>query len=216
MNPQLHILIVEDQRIVREGLIALFEDEPDITIVGEAASGEEALERYRELRPDVVLMDLQLPGIDGAETTRRIRAADPNARILVLTTYVTDEFIFAALRAGAQGYLLKDASAAELTAAVQAVYAGQTRLSPEVAARLVAGVGGGGPEPLTPRELEVLMLVGRGYSNDMIAAELQIAPRTVKVHVQNILGKLGAANRTEAVTIGLRRGLIALHSASAP
>lgn len=210
MNAALRILIVEDQRIVREGLIALFEDEPRITIVGEAASGEEALACYAELLPDVVLMDLQLPGIDGAETTRRIRDQYPTARILVLTTYATDEFIFAALRAGAQGYLLKDASAAELIAALRAVYTGQTQLSPEVAARLVAGIGGTGPEPLTPRELEVLTLLGRGYSNDMIAAALQIAPRTVKVHVQNLLGKLSAANRTEAVTIGLRRGLITL------
>lgn len=210
MNAALRILIVEDQRIVREGLIALFEDEPQIAIVGEAASGEAALARYAELMPDIVLMDLQLPGIDGAETTRRIRDQYPTARILVLTTYATDEFIFAALRAGAQGYLLKDASAAELTAALRAVYTGQTQLSPEVAARLVAGIGGAGPEPLTPRELEVLSLIGRGYSNDMIAATLQIAPRTVKVHVQNLLGKLSAANRTEAVTIGLRRGLITL------
>jgi NarL family two-component system response regulator LiaR len=210
MSEILRILIVEDQRIVREGLVALFEDESALQIVGEAATGEEALQRYAELAPDVVLMDLQLPGIDGAEATRRLCAADPQARILVLTTYATDEFIFAALRAGARGYLLKDASAAELVTAIQAIYAGQTQLSPEVAARLVAGVGGDGPEPLTPREREVLTLLGRGHSNDMIAADLHIAPRTVKVHVQNILAKLGAANRTEAVTIGLRRGLLRL------
>ncbi|MBX0326394.1 response regulator transcription factor [Oscillochloris sp. ZM17-4] len=204
------ILIVEDQRIVREGLVALFEDEPGIAIVGEAAGGAAALELYARLRPDVVLMDLQMPGVDGAEATRRIRTLDPAARILVLTTYATDEFIFTALRAGAQGYLLKDASADELVAAIQAVRRGQTQLSPEVAARLVAGVGGGGPEPLTARELEVLALLGRGQSNDAIAAALGIAPRTVKVHVQNILGKLGAANRTEAVSIAARQGLISL------
>lgn len=204
------ILIVEDQRIVREGLTALFEDEPAIAIVGEAAGGAEALALYAQLRPDVVLMDLQMPGVDGAEATRRIRAADPQACVLVLTTYATDEFIFAALRAGARGYLLKDASAAELVAAIQAVRRGQTQLSPEVAARLVAGVGGGGPEPLTARELEVLALLGQGQSNDAIAAALGIAPRTVKVHVQNILAKLGASNRTEAVSIAARRGLISL------
>jgi DNA-binding NarL/FixJ family response regulator len=206
----IRILIVEDQRIVREGLVALFEDEPEIVIVGEAAGGEAALELYARLRPDLVLMDLQMTGVDGAEATRRIRAIDPAARILVLTTYATDEFIFAALRAGAQGYLLKDASADELVAAIQAVRMGQTQLSPAVAARLVAGVGGGGPEPITPRELEVLTLLGRGQSNDAIAAALGIAPRTVKVHVQNILGKLGAANRTEAVAIALRQRLISL------
>jgi DNA-binding NarL/FixJ family response regulator len=206
----IRILIVEDQRIVREGLVALFEDEPAISIVGEAAGGEEAVAAYLALRPDVVLMDLQMPRVDGPEATRRIRAADPEARILVLTTYATDEFIFAALRAGAKGYLLKDASAAELFAAVGAIAAGQTRLSPEVAARLVAGVGGGGPEPLTARELEVLTFLGQGQSNDQIAMALGIAPRTVKVHVQNILGKLGASNRTEAVSIAVRQHLITL------
>lgn len=206
----IRLLIVEDQRIVREGLRALFEDEPSVVIAGEAAGGEAAVELYARLRPDVVLMDLQMPGVDGAEATRRICAADPNARVLVLTTYSTDEFIFAALRAGARGYLLKDASADELIAAVRAIKAGQTQLSPEVAARLVAGVGGGGPEPLTPRELEVLTLLGQGRSNDQIAVALSIAPRTVKVHVQNILAKLGAANRTEAVTIAAKRGLITL------
>jgi NarL family two-component system response regulator LiaR len=208
--PQVSVLIVEDQRIVREGLVALFEDEPGIAIAGEAGGGEEAVEAYLRLRPDVVLMDLQMPGVDGAEATRQIKGVDPDARVLVLTTYATDEFIFTALRAGARGYLLKDASAAELVAAIRAVHAGQTHLSPAVAARLVAGVGGGGPEPLTPRELEVLTLVGQGQSNDQIALRLGIAPRTVKVHVQNILGKLGAANRTEAVTIAVRQRLITL------
>lgn len=204
------ILIVEDQRIVREGLLALFEDEPELTIVGEAANGAEAVALYVRLRPDVVMMDLQMPVMDGAEATRQIRAASPEARILVLTTYATDEFIFKALRAGAQGYLLKDASADELLAAVRAVHGGQTQLSPAVAARLVAGVGGGGPEPLTARELEVLMLIGQGRSNAEIADTLVIAPRTAKVHVQNILAKLGADNRTEAVSIAVRQNLITL------
>lgn len=206
----IRILIVEDQRIVREGLRALLEDETVVFLVGEAAHGEAAVAQYEALRPDVVLMDLQMPGMDGAEATRRIRALDPQARVLVLTTYATDEFIFAALRAGAKGYLLKDASADELIAAIQAVYAGQTQLSPAVAARLVAGVGGGGPEPLTARELDVLTLIGRGQSNDAIAVALNISPRTVKVHVQNILGKLNAANRTEAVAIAVRQGVLSL------
>lgn len=206
----IRILIAEDQRIVREGLVALFEDEPEIEIVGEAANGQEAVELYAALQPDVVLMDLQMPLMDGAEATRRIRALAPEARILVLTTYATDEFIFTALRAGVQGYLLKDASADELLAAIAEVHAGQTQLSPAVAARLVTGLHRGAPEALTPRELEVLARMGRGQSNNEIAAELMIAPRTVKAHVQNIFAKLHAANRTEAVRIAVQQGLISL------
>ena len=206
----IRILIVEDQRIVREGLRAVLEDEDGIEIVGEAANGQEAIDLFITLRPDVVLMDLQMPVIDGPDATRRIRELSPDAHILVLTTYATDEFIFKALRAGAQGYLLKDASVDDLTAAIRSVHAGQTLLAPAVAARLVVGVSAGGPEPLTPRELEVLTLMGEGHSNSEIAAALAIAPRTAKVHVQNILGKLGATNRTEAVSIAVRQKLISL------
>ncbi len=206
----IRILIAEDQRIVREGLIALLEDESDIEIVGEAVNGEQAVAMYEQLMPDIVLMDLQMPTVDGAEATRRIRERSPRARILVLTTYATDEFIFKALRAGARGYLLKDTSADDLMDAIRAVAADQTLLAPAVAARVVAGVSGGGPEALTPRELEVLTLMGQGRSNNEIALTLSIAPRTTKVHVQNILGKLGAANRTEAVSIGVRQNLISL------
>src|SRR5918911_2540752 len=164
----IRILIVEDQRIVREGLRAVLEDEEEIAIVGEAANGQEALELFSNLKPDVVLMDLQMPLMDGPEATRRIRELSPDAHILVLTTYATDEFIFKALRAGAQGYVLKDASADELLAAIRAVYHGQTWLAPAVAARLVAGVSIGVPEPLTPRELEVLALMGKGANNNEI------------------------------------------------
>lgn len=206
----IRILIAEDQRIVREGLVALLEDEPEIALVGEATNGQQAIELFAELRPDVVLMDLQMPVLDGAEATRQIRASFPDARILVLTTYATDEFIFKALRAGAQGYLLKDASADELLGAIQAIHQGQTLLAPAVAARLVVGVSAGTPESLTPRELEVLTLMGQGRSNNEIAVTLGIAPRTTKVHVQNILGKLGATNRTEAVSIAVRHKLISL------
>jgi two-component system, NarL family, response regulator LiaR len=207
----IRVMLAEDQRIVREGLVALLEDEPEVEIVGEARDGREAAELYERLRPDVVLMDLQMPEVDGAEATRRIRERFPDARVLVLTTYATDEYIVAALKAGARGYLLKDASAEELMAAVRAVHRGQTLLAPEVAARLVeARTGAGEAESLTPRELEVLALLGQGRSNAEIAQALVIAPRTVKVHVQNILGKLGAANRTEAVSIAARQKLITL------
>jgi DNA-binding NarL/FixJ family response regulator len=213
----IRILIVEDQRIVREGLRAVLEDEDEIAIVGEAANGQEALALFAQLQPDVVLMDLQMPVMDGPEATRRIRELSPDARILVLTTYATDEFIFKALRAGAQGYLLKDASTNELLGAIHSVYAGQTLLAPAVAARLVIGVSAGGSVGaysntplLTPRELEVLTLIGQGRSNGEIAAMLAIAPRTAKVHVQNILSKLGATNRTEAVSLAVKQKLISL------
>jgi DNA-binding NarL/FixJ family response regulator len=206
----IRIMIAEDQRIVREGLIALLEDEHDMTIVGEAANGQAAVELFARLQPDIVLMDLQMPVMDGPEATRRIRDQAPDARILVLTTYATDEFIFKALRAGARGYLLKDTSADELLAAIRAVYQGRTLLASAVAERLVAGVSDNAPEPLTPRELEVLTLLGQGRSNGEIADALTIAPRTVKVHVQNILSKLGAGNRTEAVSIAVRQQLISL------
>jgi DNA-binding NarL/FixJ family response regulator len=206
----IRILIVEDQRIVREGLRAVLEDEDEIAIVGEAANGQEAIDLFAQLQPDVVLMDLQMPVIDGPEATRRIRELSPDARILVLTTYATDEFIFKALRAGAQGYLLKDASANELLGAIHSIHAGQTLLAPAVAARLVMGVSAGGQESLTPRELEVLTLLGQGRSNGEIAAMLAIAPRTAKVHVQNILSKLGATNRTEAVSLAVKQRLISL------
>jgi NarL family two-component system response regulator LiaR len=202
------ILIVEDQRIVREGIVALLEDEQQIEIVGEAANGREAIEMYTSLHPDVVLMDLQMPEIDGPEATRQICAADPQARVLVLTTYATDEFIFTALKAGACGYLLKDTSADQLVAAIHAVQRGEAQLSPQIAARLVQGISHGCPEALSNREIEVLQLVANGQNNSMIADALAITPRTVKAHVQNILAKLGANNRAEAVRLALQQGII--------
>lgn len=202
------VLIVEDQRIVREGIVALLEDEEQIEIVGEAANGREAIALYAALHPDVVLMDLQMPEVDGPEATRQICAADPQARVLVLTTYATDEFIFTALKAGACGYLLKDTSADQLVAAIRAVQRGETQLSPQIATRLVHGVTQGRPETLSNREIEVLQLVAQGQNNSMIAEALIITPRTVKAHMQNILAKLGASNRAEAVRLALQQGII--------
>ncbi|HYF64183.1 MAG TPA: response regulator transcription factor [Herpetosiphonaceae bacterium] len=210
------VLIVEDQRIVREGLIAVLEDDPGLEIVGEAADGQMALEHYARLLPDVVLMDVQMPVMDGPTAIRALRATWPAARVLVLTTYATDDFIGVALKAGAKGYLLKDASADELRGAIHAVAAGQTPLAPAVMARLVAGIGQGAVENLTVRELEVLQLLGQGATNSQIALHLQIALRTAKVHVQNILGKLGAANRTEAVRIALQQRLITIDPDAPP
>jgi two-component system, NarL family, response regulator LiaR len=210
MKTPLRILIVEDQRIVREGLAAIFEDEPDIEIVGSVADGMAALTAYPQLQPDIVLMDLQMPQLDGAETTRRLRLLDTNACILVLTTYALDEYIFNALRAGARGYLLKDASAAELIAAVHAVANGTTHLSPQVAARLAQNFANGSVEPLTTRERQVLLALAHGRTNEQIARELHIGLRTVKTHLHHLMAKLGAANRTELLSTALRRGLVNL------
>jgi DNA-binding NarL/FixJ family response regulator len=213
----IRILIAEDQRIVREGLIALLEDEGGIEIVGEAADGLQALELYASLQPDVVLMDLQMPLLDGPEATRRIRELAPQACILVLTTYATDEFIFKALRAGARGYLLKDVTLDQLIGAVRTLASGGTLLQPALTDRLLRAVssarpstveGFERPEPLTARELDVLRLVAAGYSNNEIASALHLAAGTVKNHVTAVLLKLGVRDRTRAVLRALDLGLL--------
>jgi DNA-binding NarL/FixJ family response regulator len=210
----IRILIADDHPIVREGLSAVLETQPDFAIVGEAASGAQAVERAAALRPNVILLDLELPELDGVAALRAIRAADPAARVIIFTAFDTDERILAAVQAGAQGYLLKGAPREELFQAIRVVHDGGSLLQPVVAARLLRQVSGAStpalPEPLTERELEVLRLLAKGRQNKEIANELWISERTVKFHVSAILAKLAVGNRTEAVGKAAQLGLIEL------
>ena len=201
------VLIADDHPIVREGLHAVLTDQPDLAVVGQAATGAEAVALALAHRPDVILMDLRMPGMNGVESIAAIRAQWPQAHVIVLTTYDGDEDIYRALQTGAQAYLLKDTPRAELLETIRAVARGQKRLPPEVAARLMERMSS---EALTDREVEVLRLIARGRSNKAIGAELSISEGTVKYHVVNILGKLGADDRTQAVTIALQRGILHL------
>jgi len=201
------VLIADDHPVVRMGLEALVSDASSMCVVAEAASGEEAVELVLLHRPDVVLMDLRMPGIGGVEAIQRIRSVWPDARIVVLTTYDGDEDIYRALRAGARAYLLKDTPRAALLETIEAVHHGQTSIPPEVAGKLAERLGG--PE-LTERELEVLRRIVAGRSNKEIAADLSVSEGTVKFHVNNVLGKLGVAARTQAATEAIRRGIVTL------
>ncbi len=201
------VLVVDDHPVVRAGILGLLAGEPDLDVVGEAGDGEQACEAAARLRPDVVLMDLRMPVLDGAAATARILREVPLARVVVLTTYETDADILRAVEAGATGYLLKDTPRDDLVAAVRAVAAGETVLGPSVARRLVQRVRSAG-ERLTPRELEVLRAVARGLSNAQIGAELFIGEATVKTHLLRIFAKLGVDDRTRAVTVALELGLL--------
>lgn len=201
------LLVVDDHPVVRAGIVGLLAGEDDLEVVGEAGDGEEACAMAAELRPDVVLMDLRMPVLDGTAATERILAELPDARVVVLTTYETDADILRAVEAGATGYLLKDTPRDDLVAAVRAVATGETVLAPSVARRLVRGVRTG-PERLTPRELEVLQGVARGGSNAQIGAELFIGEATVKTHLLRIFAKLGVDDRTRAVTTAYERGIL--------
>jgi DNA-binding NarL/FixJ family response regulator len=212
-SPPIRILIADDHPIVRDGLAAILGTQPDLAVVGQAGSGEAAVEQAAALQPDVILLDLEMPGLDGVEALRRIREARPAARAIVFTAYDTDERILAAVRGGAQGYLLKGAPRDEIFQAVRVVHAGGSLLQPVVASRLLRQVSRAEPEPvdaLTPREQAVLGLMARGLQNKEIARELSISERTVKFHASGIMNKLGAGNRTEAVAIAARRGLVDL------
>jgi DNA-binding NarL/FixJ family response regulator len=201
------VLIVDDHPVVREGLRAVLSAEPDLLVVGDCASGDDAVRLAGELRPDVVLMDLRLPGLDGVEATVRI-VAESVASVLVLTTYDTDGDIVRALAAGATGYLLKDTPRDELVRGVRAAARGETVLAPPVAARLVTHVRGPAAPALTPRETEVLRCIARGLSNPDTDRQLYISEATVKSHVTRIFEKLGVSDRTAAVTVAIARGIL--------
>lgn len=204
----LRLMIVDDHPVVREGLRGMLESDPGVTVVGEAASGDEAVARARELTPDVILMDLRMPGGDGVSATTRILADRPESRVIVLTTYETDQDIVRAVEAGAAGYLLKDTSRADLLAAIVAATRGETVLSPSVATRLVTRMRAPVTETLSRRETEVLALVARGLTNAEIGKALFISETTVKTHLLRVFTKLGVSDRTAAVTTALARGLL--------
>jgi DNA-binding NarL/FixJ family response regulator len=205
----IRVLIVDDHPVVREGLIAVLEDTRDVQVVGEAGSAEEALSSVERTRPDVVLLDLELPGINGVDAIPRFSASTAHPRVIVLTAYDTEERVLASLKAGALGYVLKGAPASEIAQAIRAVAAGGSYLTPRVAARVVAQVNA--PKrssALSARERQVLRLVARGRSNKQIAGELVITERTVKFHMTSIFNKLGADNRAQAIAIAAERGLL--------
>jgi two-component system, NarL family, response regulator len=204
-RPAIRVLCVDDHRVVLEAIARLIEDEPDIETVGRAVTGGEAVELFRAQRPDVTLMDLQLPDMSGVDAIRMIRHVDPEARIIVLTMYQGDEDIYRAFQAGIATYLLKDILADELVLAIRDVHAGRRPIGPKVEARLIERSA---HETLTKREIEIIDLMLRGLRNKEIAASLNISEETVKVHVKNILAKLEVNDRTAAVNVALRRGIV--------
>jgi two-component system, NarL family, response regulator LiaR len=205
----IRVLIADDHSVVRQGLRMFLNLDPEIEIVGEATTGEEALRLAREHRPDVVLMDLLMPGMGGVAATREMRAEMPDIEVIALTSVLEDEAVTGAIRAGAIGYVLKNTEADELRQAIKSAAAGQVHLSPEAAARLVREVQiPGSPEALTERETAVLRLVAKGQANKQVARELGIGEQTVKTHVSNILGKLQLQSRTQAALYAVERGLV--------
>jgi NarL family two-component system response regulator LiaR len=215
MTTAIRVFLAEDHAIVRKGVRALLATEPDVEVVGEAADGKEAIAEVARLRPDVTLMDLMLPEIDGIEAIRRITAVWPEAVILVLTSFATDDKVFPAIKAGARGYLLKDSSPEELIRAIRQVHRGEASLHPSIARKVLQEMARGSerpptPAPLTPREVDVLRLVARGLGNQQIADTLALSEATVRTHVSTILGKLHLASRTQAALYALREGLATL------
>lgn len=213
MSDPIRLLLVDDHPVVRDGLMAILSTQSDFTIAGEAGDGLTAVNLAQQLNPDVILLDLEMPELDGVETLRRIRENDPEARVIVFTAFDTDDRIVTAVQAGAQGYLLKGVPRNELFTAIRVVNQGGSLLQPVVASKLMRHVSKESQtavEPLTPREQEVLEHLARGLPNKEIAAELVISERTVKFHVSAILAKLNATNRTEAVSIAAQQGLVSI------
>jgi DNA-binding NarL/FixJ family response regulator len=214
----IQVLIVDDHAVVREGLRTFLELQDGIEVAGEAEDGVEALEQTERLRPDVILMDLVMPRLDGVGAMRRLRAAHPDIRVVVLTSFLEDEHLLPAMQAGAAGYLLKNAEPAELARAVRAAYAGEAIIDPTVAARLMTALADGAAtrtsdeDKLTRREREVLELIVGGRSNKRIALELGISEKTVKTHVGHVLAKLGVTDRTQAALLAVRDGLVGQRS----
>jgi two-component system NarL family response regulator len=203
----IRVLVVDDHPVVRQGLVAMLEEAPDILVVGQAENGQEALAVFRQEQPDATLMDLRMPQMDGVAAITAICTEFPAARIIVLTTYEGDEDIYQGLRAGAKGYLLKDADPEELLSAIRAVQKGQKHIPPRVGAKLLERMAS--PE-LSARELEVLQLITTGKSTQAISKALHITERTVNFHINHILRKLGVEDRTQAVIVALRRGIVSL------
>ena len=213
----IRVVLADDHAIVRKGIREFLQEDPGITVVAEGSDGAEALRLVGEHNPDIAVLDIQMPVMNGIEATRRIKAAYPDVRILILSAYEDDPYIFALLHAGADSYILKSASPEELVHAVKATVAGGTVLSPDVATKVVAQITSGKPaaareqvEPVSERELDVLRLAGQGFTNKAIGLELGISDRTVQGHLANIYGKLGVSSRTEAVTRALKLGWIVL------
>jgi len=209
----IRVLIADDHAVVRQGLRTFLALQDDMEVVADAADGEEAVRAAREHAPDIVLMDLVMPNMDGVEATRRIAAERPATRVIALTSFLEDDKVLPDVRAGAAGYLLKDVEPAELVKAIRGAADGDTPLSPTIATRVVEEIahGGGAPaqvDDLTPRERDVLILIARGRSNKVIALELGVAEKTVKTHVSHILGKLGLTDRTQAALYAVRHGLV--------
>jgi NarL family two-component system response regulator LiaR len=223
MKKPIRLLIADDHHIVRKGIKVLLATEKDMQVVGEAENGAEAVEKAAALQPDVILMDIVMPGMDGIEATRRITSARPESRILVLTSFAADDKVFPAVKAGALGYLLKDSTPEQLLEAIRQVHRGEPSLEPAIARKVLQelshpGGGTGKPtsEPLTEREMEVLRLIAQGMSNKEIAAKIFVAEWTVRSHVSNILGKLHLASRTQAALYAIRTGLASLDDVPPP
>ena len=216
-NPSIQVLVVDDHAIVRDGIASLLTTIPDMEVAGEAANGRQAVSLFKRLQPDIVLMDLVMPEMDGIQAIEEIITLKPDARILVLTSYATDDKVFPALKAGASGYLLKDSDSEELVRSIREIQRGESSIDPKIARRLLREISAPPPQskpaevdPLTNREVEVLKLVAMGKTNLEIADQLVISEGTVRTHVSNILGKLHLASRTQATLYALRKGLTSL------